>query len=651
MKRYCPGQLVCAIVTVCGLIASASNAVAAVAIEQDRPADAARITQPAINWHVSNSFRLFTDAALTNVHRDIHAELGEDAAAVSPIQSAERKLAEKFPEGWAAAAYRKTCWRPNAHRYGGCRKDNPYINPRHHGVTVRVDGVEDYKGDCIWSLAPIRKADRKFRKRRKLAFCDDEVELDIPYPAGARVTVRLPNGASLTKRIRVKDIFIVGVGDSFGSGEGNPDQPVRFSDDRVSSYGLAPGDLRLDGYPARAGNWAALGDDAFTANGARWLGQACHRSLYSHQTRVALQLAIENPHRAVTYAHFSCAGAEITKGMFVKYKGNEWVPSPPRVPQISAVAEAQCGRSQAVETNYPDAYTIQGKLPVLRDMFLKKCPRKLARRIDLLLVSIGGNDVGFTKLVANAVLASKSTLQRLSGWVGGVYGPREAAPYMKELAIRFKALNRAVHGLLHVSWKQSDRVILTGYPPMAIVDEGGRVCPDGRAGMGVFPDFRLDAQKVRQAEDVANALNKTMRRAARRYKWSFVDAHRRAFVGHGLCADGDAGARQGDGPQADDVRIPRMVDGRWEPFPPSEYQPYASRGRWFRTPNDAYMTANYHVARSITRKILNAKKLRWFQVVLASTYSGAFHPTAQGHAAIADAVLPTARRVLKRYGQ
>ena len=41
----------------------------------------------------------------------------------------------------------------------------------------------------------------------------------------------------------------------------------------------------------------------------------------------------------------------------------------------------------------------------------------------------------------------------------------------------------------------------------------------------------------------------------------------------------------------------------------------------------------------------------WFQLVLAATYSGAFHPTAEGQAAIADAVVHKARGVLAKYGQ
>jgi hypothetical protein len=46
---------------------------------------------------------------------------------------------------------------------------------------------------------------------------------------------------------------------------------------------------------------------------------------------------------------------------------------------------------------------------------------------------------------------------------------------------------------------------------------------------------------------------------------------------------------------------------------------------------------------------LKTQALSWVQLLLASIYSGAFHPTAEGQAAIADAVLAQARDVIAKY--
>jgi hypothetical protein len=47
--------------------------------------------------------------------------------------------------------------------------------------------------------------------------------------------------------------------------------------------------------------------------------------------------------------------------------------------------------------------------------------------------------------------------------------------------------------------------------------------------------------------------------------------------------------------------------------------------------------------------VLKTQTFSWVQLLLASIYSGAFHPTAEGQAAIADAVVEQARGVLAKY--
>ncbi len=417
--------------------------------------------------------------------------------------------------------------------------------------------------------------------------CDTPVQLNVPYPSGAWISVEIGGSQVAETAAAVTDLFIVGMGDSFASGEGNPDVPVRFSPERTTDYGFGSGsnEAPLTGYPARIGDWKEIGDRKFIEENARWQDQACHRSLYSHQLRAALQLAIEDPHRAVTFAGFACSGAETTFGLFLEYKGNEWVPNPPDLPQISAVAEAQCGNSGAKAYDLPEAYHINERIPELKGgLVLKKCDASRARKIDLLLLSVGGNDVGFARLVANAVLADRSILRKLGGWFGQVHGFVEASSQLDALDDRLKSVNRALHNLLHVPWPESDRIILTGYPPMALLDDGKTVCPDGQAGMTVMPEFSLSEAKAREGNVAAERLNDIMRESAHQHLWSFVDAHRATFRGRGLCA----GYSDAPWTMADELRVPRKVNGAWEPFNPSQWRAYAPRQRLFRTPNDAY---------------------------------------------------------------
>lgn len=602
---------------------------------------------PVLKWRLENPFRLFTDPADTEVHRATYRALSPEER-MSPVLSAERQLQSRpgHEDGWAASMYRKTCWDWKGNKYG-CQDYADYMNPESHRVIVQIAGLEEAPDlTCTWLTAP--RGGREARGKAVSQACSESFVTNVPYPGGMGIKVEIGGREVLQTDIKVKDILIVGVGDSFASGEGNPDVPVRFSRERAADYGKSEDNVELAGYPARVGPWKQIGDRSFIEQNARWQDQACHRSLYSQQFRAALQLAVEDPHRSITFVGLSCSGAEITAGLFLRYKGNEWVPNPPVLSQISAAAEAQCGKDKADALDLPEAYHMGGRIPELMGgLVLRKCRKNTARKIDLIFVSIGGNDVGFSRLVANAILEDQSTLRWLGGWFGEVHGQAEAQAQIARLDTRYKSLNRALHNLLYIPWDESDRIVLTGYPGMALTGDGSEMCKDGRSGMEIVPDFHLSEQKLREGTWIGDKLHRLMRESAYTYGWSFVETHRRAFVDRGICS----GIAEDGGDIANELRVPRKVNGLWRPYNPGDFRAYASRQRWFRTPNDAFMTGNFHVAASLLTKVLKFESLQWFQLLLASTYSGAFHPTAEGHAAIADAVAEKARVVLTKYGQ
>jgi hypothetical protein len=132
---------------------------------------------------------------------------------------------------------------------------------------------------------------------------------------------------------------------------------------------------------------------------------------------------------------------------------------------------------------------------------------------------------------------------------------------------------------------------------------------------------------------------------------TFVDGHDQAFASHGLCA------RSNEDPEFD--RACFSPDGnsfRSDPttaasdpltcgWAASEYRPYAPRARWIRTPNDSYFTAlTYPQGLSGLLQPANIHDATWG--ILSAVYGGAIHPTAEGHAAMADATLPALRAAL-----
>lgn len=272
---------------------------------------------PLLKWRVENPFRLFTDPADTEMHRATYRALSA-AERATPVLSAERQLQTRpgHEDGWAATMYRKTCWDWKRNRYS-CPEYEDYVNPKSHRVIAELAGLDEAADvTCTWMTAP--RGGEELRGKVVAQACSEPFLIDVPYPAGADVKVEVGGRDIAQARIAVQDILVVGVGDSFASGEGNPDVPVRFSRERTADYGEAGANADLTGYPARMGPWKQIGDKAFIEQNARWVDQACHRSLYSQQLRAALQLGIEDPHRAVTFVGLACSGAEITDGLFLQ---------------------------------------------------------------------------------------------------------------------------------------------------------------------------------------------------------------------------------------------------------------------------------------------------------------------------------------------
>src|SRR5207244_13356264 len=63
----------------------------------------------------------------------------------------------------------------------------------------------------------------------------------VPYSvdraqSGVTVTAKLPDGREFAEAVAVEDLFVVALGDSFASGESNPDRPVQFSPSREMVY-------------------------------------------------------------------------------------------------------------------------------------------------------------------------------------------------------------------------------------------------------------------------------------------------------------------------------------------------------------------------------------------------------------------------------
>ena len=111
------------------------------------------------------------------------------------------------------------------------------------------------------------------------------------------------------------------------------------------------------------------------------------------------------------------------------------------------------------------------------------CPDKQFRRpVDYLMLSVGGNDVGFRNVVAWATLRS-GTSATLAKFLGATVSAKDFARNVKDTlpgayARLAKAIERAVPLYSEEPVFDATRVILSAYPDM-LVDETGAVCPAG----------------------------------------------------------------------------------------------------------------------------------------------------------------------------
>jgi hypothetical protein len=379
-------------------------------------------------WEVENPFRFFKQGSSFAMHESAYAAARGDRAAALPadiVWRTERRLNdpdcrdpatpdtcgatqrtryEQSRLGWAARSLGAVCYesegRPRRYpaqcerRYSWGPAKEDYVLPEAHTIAIGLAPEHAaITGDCVWTWQPRSSGGRPETRRQA---CKDRLTIArVPYAvdaskSGVSVSVRLPDGRTFEDpAVVVQDVLMVALGDSFASGESNPDRPVSFSASREmvydplntreeelaarpsdpSKFGLASAPDRFDpkSLPKRRLDDEEKGlifrptspefQSAFRQRGARWVSADCHRSQYGYPFRVGLQLALENRHRAVTgcsstwmraTAGRKCADSSISSAISSAAAG----PPRARVPRSTrcrcsrpAASRCRCSRS------------------------------------------------------------------------------------------------------------------------------------------------------------------------------------------------------------------------------------------------------------------------------------------------------------------
>lgn len=605
-----------------------------------------------IQWEVANRFPLFREEKHFRVLADIYASLPLADRQDKPVLALEtalenhanaRSLGAAFGDpatiwryGWASALARSTCFSETNRGHWGCKLANgeDYVGARKADVLVSLD-APPAGATCEWLVNGAPAASSP---------CSDKFVRLKGLPIGQAFTLAVKANDSVLAESAaqtIRPITIAGMGDSFASGEGNPDRAAVMGTD-VSDFNRSshlPGQSGLTGkvrlYPLRVGHAPGV-----FGTPALWLNQQCHRSLYSHQLKAALAVALEAPHVTVTYLGYACTGAEVPEGILGYWKARDDVSSGSRddSPQIMRALRDLCASRQGYNRFSAPSGSFSW------DDDISKCPAFKGPQLDALLLSIGGNDIGFSSVIANEVIDNDSIgfsfyRQLLYGlWLKSA-GPLKFADAIQNqarLPARFDALSRAFGKLLNLKPQQ---IIQTGYPQM--LDTGGGTCPIGTAGMDLHEIFSIS--KTSTGPNSVSFVTNLNAKIGSLVPWQVVSGFAAGFAGHALCQAGmDDGSSNADGLK---FPISNAQGQNWKPFSPPKWQPYRIRKRWFVTPNDAFLAANYMRTKSGSGGDINTLGIA--QPLIAATMSGSFHPNAIGQAAMGDGVLKTLRFKLR----
>jgi lysophospholipase L1-like esterase len=590
-----------------------------------------------VSWEVRNRFRLFREERDFLLHTD--AERGRS------VLAAEQALElQSDGRGWARNTVNRLCIDLSGRVNEPCTRDNvkeSYLTPVDHPIQVRLTGPVPVGATCAWSF------DDGDGPQTSTFDCAEPVNLRARYGRTTVATVDVSSGSDtqrLSTEIAVRDILIAGLGDSIASGEGNPDRPIALADEGFcfrSYLGTAAAQYYRPSRAGYKGGRACEAPDSLTVwqqQRALWLNSACHRSLYSYQTRTALALAVQYPHIAVTYLPLACTGATIADGLLGSQRVQECLPS---------------------KTANTCSGSVNGQFAELREALTAAKRRQPDRKLDLVLLSVGANDIYFSGLVADVIVdtPTERALFRRSGVMASVEDSRTALA--RDLPQGFSKLREALKPLVG----DMSRVVYTSYANPTLADTN-TPCPGGRAGFDIHPSFNAEPQRLAavsnyveseflpQLKALALCQSGILCRNPRADRMTFVDAHQAAFASHGFCARGpndpefDRQCFSASGESFD----PDIVTAASQPMvcgrSAGEYRAYLPRARWIRDANDSYFAAmTYPQALPSSMQPSDIHDATWG--VLSAVYGGAVHPSAEGHAAMADAALPAAAAVLQ----
>ena len=255
--------------------------------------------------------------------------------------------------------------------------------------------------------------------------------------------------------ITVKDVLVVSIGDSYASGEGDPD-----------IYGY---------YFLKKAQWAYSPNPAM-----RLQNTDAHRSIRSGPAQFALDLQKSNPQEAVTFVSVANSGATIKQGL---------------LGPMQSIGDAR----YTLPSEISEVQQIVGSHP-----------------IDVLTISIGANDIGFStrveQLTENSMVGSPA--------LTAIQTQLDSA--LATLPSEYAALGEAIRGL------NPAHVLITPYPDLTqnAHDQASAI---DVGGLNVISK----ADSAFALDSIIKPLDQAIQTAANANGWTYVGSLIPDFLTHG----------------------------------------------------------------------------------------------------------------------
>lgn len=644
----------------------------------------ALMAQETIEWQVKDRYRLY-EAAPTSLEiksddvlsasdkflDDLGAKINNGADKTQIYKAVKDFLLtpnDNDNDGEISQIFKETHWHGTGIDIDGKAKPTrfyspEYLYPEYYNISAKLPQKMVETGDlCRWEINDVLIEAKTIdcQKKALIPIKSNGENGTIPSVLKLKQLRNQKTIFETQSKIEFKDQLIVALGDSYASGEGNPDSPHKYgtNEQEKQDFQNAAQDYFENGIDPYE-RWWAKSRITSKVIPAEWWDGLCHRSLFSQHAIASLIHAAKNPKSAVSYMSFACSGAETFNGILSPQTytvGQLEIGAPKQeksddfkiIPQLEAALSALCKNKLAKSNEkfdfskfskrFTNEESVKSGIEKGFSQSELKCEDIVKpRQVDTLLLSIGGNDAGFVEAIINLLLPNNSSGTSKDEFAKFVKETFNVEPtYVSARKVNF--LLPTIYNVLDTQLKsglidKNTKIIQSQYPNPFMDESGVNYCngPEDNKLFHAFNSLYLD-EKTKSykrwrteitehegrdvKENLFDPLNKTILKNTDK-KWN-IASYGNVFEKRGWCAGTEKERSEFSFPALD-------FNNQWTPFDPKTWDAYAPRTRLFRTVNDTSLTQiGSNKGFPIIDKIFDQDR------AVFSTF-GMFHPTAEAH--------------------